>query len=96
MQRAADAAKTIAASGVHEAEASAPYVLPLAYRKRCLFNMDFAETVYISELRTTEAGHQSYRDVAYGMYDAVRKKYPAMAKYFRVTNVHEPVDILKR
>ena len=30
------------------------------------------------------------------MYDEVRKKYPAMAKYFRVTNVHEPVDILKR
>lgn len=96
MQRAADTAKTMAASGVHEAEASAQYLLPLAYRKRCLFNMDFAEVVYISELRTTEAGHQSYREVAYGMYDAVRKKYPAMAKYFRVTNVHEPVDILKR
>ncbi len=96
MKRAADAATTIATSGVHEAEASAQYVLPLAYRKRCLFNMDFAETVYISELRTTEAGHQSYREVAYGMYDAVRKKYPAMAKYFRVTNVHEPVDLLKR
>jgi thymidylate synthase ThyX len=96
MQRAADASVAIAASGVHEADASAQYVLPLAYRKRCLFNMDFAETVYISELRTTEAGHQSYREVAYGMYDAVRKKYPAMAKYFRVTNVHEPVDLLKR
>jgi thymidylate synthase ThyX len=58
MQRAADAAKTLAASGAHEAEASAQYLLPLAYRKRCLFNMDFAEAVYISELRTTEAGHQ--------------------------------------
>ena len=96
MQKAADAVKTIAASGVHEAEASAQYLLPLAYRKRCLFNMDFAEAVYISELRTGEAGHQSYREVAYGMYDAVRKKYPAMAKYFCVTNVHQPVDILKR
>src|SRR5881296_2043953 len=41
MQRAADAAKTLAASRVHEAEASAQYLLPLAYRKRCLFNMDF-------------------------------------------------------
>jgi thymidylate synthase ThyX len=96
MQRAADAAKSLATSGVQEAAASAQYLLPLAYRKRCLFNMDFAEAVYISELRTTEAGHQSYREVAYGMYDTVRKKYPAMAKYFRVTNVHEPVDILKR
>ena len=46
--------------------------------------MDFAEAVYISELRTTPAGHVSYRNVAYAMYEAVARKYPALAKYFRV------------
>ncbi|HUQ49604.1 MAG TPA: FAD-dependent thymidylate synthase [Terriglobales bacterium] len=96
MVRSADAAAKIAQSSAPEAEQNAHYLLPLAYRKRCLFNMDFAEVLYISELRTTEAGHQSYRNVAFAMYEATVKKYPAMKKYFRVTNVNEPVDLLKR
>ena len=57
--------------------------------------MDFAETVYISELRTTPAGHVSYRNVAYAMYEAVARKYPALAKYFRVHDVTAPVDLLQ-
>ena len=78
------------------AEQSAQYVIPLAFRKRALFKMDFAEVVYISELRTTPAGHWSYRNVAYAMFEAVAKRYPALAKYFRVHDVKAPVDLLKR
>jgi hypothetical protein len=58
--------------------------------------MDFAESLYISELRSGPAGHFSYRNVAYAMYEAVAKRYPALAKYFRVTDVRQPVDLLKR
>jgi thymidylate synthase ThyX len=58
--------------------------------------MDFAEALYISELRSGAAGHFSYRTVAYAMYEEVAKKHPALAKYFRVTDVHEPIDLLKR
>ena len=72
------------------------YMIPLAYKKRTLFKMDFAEVVYISELRTGPAGHWSYRKVSYEMYEAVAKRYPALAKYFRVTDINEPVDLLKR
>ena len=72
------------------------YVIPLGYRKRTLFKMDFAEVVYISELRTGPAGHISYRSVAYAMYEAVARKHPALAKYFRVHDVKEPIDLLKR
>ncbi|HUK87948.1 MAG TPA: FAD-dependent thymidylate synthase, partial [Terriglobales bacterium] len=75
---------------------NAVYAIPLAYRKRTLFKMDFAEAVYISELRTGPAGHISYRRVAYAMYEAVAARYPGLAKYFRVTDVREPVDLLKR
>jgi thymidylate synthase ThyX len=78
------------------AEQSAQYVIPLAFRKRAFFKMDFAEVVYISELRTTPAGHWSYRNVAYAMFEAVAKRYPALAKYFRVYDVKAPVDLLKR
>ena len=75
---------------------AAQYAIPLGFRKRTLFKMDFAEVVYISELRTGPAGHISYRRVAHAMYEAVARKYPALARYFRVHDVHEPVDLLKR
>ncbi|HWY70784.1 MAG TPA: FAD-dependent thymidylate synthase [Terriglobales bacterium] len=78
------------------AEQNAQYVLPLAFKKRTLFKMDFAEALYISELRTTPAGHRSYREVAYAMYEAVAHRHPSLAKYFRVHDVREPVDLLKR
>jgi thymidylate synthase ThyX len=96
MKRVAGAVQKLSANGGEEAVQNAQYAIPLAFRKRTLFKMDFAEAVYISELRTTPAGHTSYRNVAYAMYEAVAAKYPAMAKYFRVHDVREPVDLLKR
>ena len=96
MKRAAGAVEKLAASGGDEAAQSAQYAIPLAFRKRTLFKMDFAEAVYISELRTTPAGHSSYRNVAYAMCEAVAAKHPALAKHFRVHDVREPVDLLKR
>ncbi len=72
------------------------YLLPMGMRKRTLFKMDFAEALYISELRSTPAGHFSYRNVAYAMYEEVARKHPALARYFRVTDIKEPVDLLKR
>jgi len=96
MKRAEAAVQTLSAAGGEEALQNAQYAIPLAFRKRTLFKMDFAEAVYISELRTTPAGHTSYRNVAYAMYEAVAARYPALAKYFRVHDVREPVDLLKR
>ncbi|MGC2546508.1 MAG: FAD-dependent thymidylate synthase [Silvibacterium sp.] len=75
---------------------SAQYALPLGTRIRALFKMDFAEALYISELRSAPQGHFSYRKIAWEMYEAVRRQHPALAGYFRVTDVREPVDLLKR
>jgi thymidylate synthase ThyX len=75
---------------------SADYLLPLGTRMRALFKMDFAEALYISELRSQPQGHFSYRRVAWEMYEAVRKQHPALAQHFRVTDVNEPIDLLKR
>ena len=96
MHRAAAAVEKLGSVEGEEARQDAKYAIPLAFRKRTLFKMDFAEAVYISELRTTPAGHPSYRNVAYAMYEAIAAKYPALKKYFRVYDVHEPVDLLKR
>ena len=93
MQRVSDARKALtAASDPHVGT----YLLPMAYRKRTLFKMDFAESLYISELRSGEAGHFSYRNVAYAMYEEVARKHPSLARYFRVSDVKQPVDLLKR
>jgi thymidylate synthase ThyX len=75
------------------------YLLPLAFRKRTLFKMDFAEALYIAELRSAPAGHFSYRNVAYAMYQEVARKHPSLAAYFRVTDPtkqEQPADLLKR
>jgi thymidylate synthase ThyX len=96
MKNAAIAVDQIARRPGEETVENAQYVIPLGYRKRTLFKMDFAEAVYISELRTGPAGHMSYRSVAFAMYEAVARKYPALANYFRVHDVKEPIDLLKR
>jgi thymidylate synthase ThyX len=83
-------------SGAPDAAQSAQYALPLGTRCRSMFKMDFAEALYISELRSGVAGHFSYRRVAWEMYKAVAERHPALAKHFRIEDVNQPVDLLKR
>ena len=75
---------------------AAQYLLPLATRTRALFRMDFAEALYIAELRSAPQGHFSYRRVAWEMYQAVARRHPSLARHFRVTAIDQPVDLLKR
>jgi len=83
LKRAEAAVQKLSASGVEEAAQSAQYAIPLAFRKRTLFKMDFAEAVYISELRTTPAGHTSYRNVAYAMYESGCGEISGAGKVFQ-------------
>ena len=96
MRSAFAAYEALKSSGVAEASQSAQYCLPLATRCRSLFKMDFAEALYISELRSGVAGHWSYRRVAWEMYEAVKRQHPALAGMFRIEDVNEPVDLLRR
>lgn len=100
-----DAQYTAAMDAAHSAykrlqegghELNATYLLPLGTRCRALFKMDFAEALYIAELRSQPQGHFSYRRIAWEIYQAVARQHPALAKYFRVSDVREPVDLLKR
>ncbi len=96
MTTAHQAFAAVAASGAPEAEATARYLLPLGTRCRALFQMDFAEALYISELRSAPQGHFSYRRVAWEMQQAIERQHPGLARHIRVTDVREPVDLLKR
>ena len=96
MDAALEAYRELSDSDEPEAKQSAQYLLPLGVRCRSLFKMDFAEALYISELRSGVAGHFSYRRVAWEMYRAIAVRHPALAGMFRVQDVNQPVDLLKR
>jgi thymidylate synthase ThyX len=96
MQAAFTAYRALRDSDAHEAAHSAQYLLPLSTRCRSMFKMDFAEALYISELRSTVAGHFSYRRVAWEMYRAIAVRHPDLASLFRIEDVNVPVDLLKR
>ena len=82
-----------ALASAHPDEAS--YLLPMAYRCRALFKMDYAEAAYIIEQRTGVGGHFSYRHAAYAMYTALAAREPDFATYIRVTPPTE-IDLLRR
>jgi thymidylate synthase ThyX len=93
MNQAHAAFEQVSRAGFKE---NARYLLPLGTRTRALFKMDFAEALYIAELRSAPAGHFSYRRIAWEMYQAVARRHPALAPYFRVADIHQPVDLLRR
>ena len=96
MERAFTAYRTLRDGLADEAAQSAQYSLPLATRCRAMFKMDVAEAVYIAELRSGVAGHYSYRRVAWAMFETVRRQHPGLAGLFRIEDVREPVDLLRR
>lgn len=77
-------------------EAAAAYLLPMGYRVRAAFKMDFAEAAYICELRTKAGGHFAYRRAAYEMYQALAERHPSPARHVRVTDPVAQDDILRR
>ena len=74
---------------------SAQYLLPFAARSRFLFKMDFAELEYIARLRSGVKGHFSYRQVAWGMKQALEKLDPALGALVDATPPWVE-DMLKR
>ncbi len=96
MDAAFAAYRSLHDSGQPEAACSAQYLLPLGTRCRSMFKMDFAEALYIAELRSTVAGHFSYRRVAWEMFRSIATRHPALAGMFRIEDVNVPVDLLKR
>ncbi|MCC6933862.1 MAG: FAD-dependent thymidylate synthase [Deltaproteobacteria bacterium] len=78
MKKSAQLYGELAKTNIHAAQ----YVLPLAYKKRVLMDMNLRQAFYLIKLRSTPQGHISYRCIAKGMYDLVCKQYPLFAKYF--------------
>jgi thymidylate synthase ThyX len=93
---AVEAGLSAATALAADAPLLAPYLLPLAARVRSLFKMDAAQAIYMSELRTGEGGHFSYRQIAWEMYEALRERAPTLAALARPTRLNDPPDLLRR
>jgi thymidylate synthase ThyX len=80
MARAEEAFHRLAA----EAPREAPYVLPLAFRKRVLFTWNLREIHHFVQLRSAPQGHISYRTIAQEVFHELERVQPLLARYIRV------------
>jgi len=80
MKKADDAYWTVAKRYPHEAQ----YIVPMAYKRRFLFNLNLRELFYLIELRSRPQGHISYRRVVWDMWEAVNKVHPYFAKHIKI------------
>lgn len=62
----------------------APYIVMFANKQRVTWQMDPRQLAYVLELRTSPAGHQSYRGICQQMYEEVKSHLPILSEYIRV------------
>jgi len=62
----------------------AEYIVMFAHKQKIIWQMDPRQFAYISELRTTPAGHHSYRTICQEMFKVVKEQLPILCKYIRV------------
>jgi len=80
MRKADEAYRKIAKQYPLEAQ----YLVPMAYKRRFLFNLNLRELLYLIELRSRPQGHISYRRVVWDMWKEVNKVHPYFAKHIKV------------
>lgn len=62
----------------------ASYIVMFIHKQQYLWQMDPRQLAYVTELRSTPAGHWSYRDIAQKMFLAVQPTLPTLCKFMRV------------
>lgn len=62
----------------------AMYIIMFANKQRILWQMDPRQFAYVIELRTTPAGHRSYRHICQEMFKVAEPYLPEFCKYIRV------------
>ncbi len=73
----------------------AQYIIPLGYKKRWLITLNLRALHHLIKVRSTPAGHVSYRRVVWLMYEALKEKYPLLTKYMRCTYKEESLGRLQ-
>lgn len=79
IERAKDAYDEIRLQLPEEAQ----YVVPMAFNVRWYFKINLRALVWLTELRSTAAGHPSYRYIAQRMARLTIEAYPELACFFK-------------
>ncbi len=61
----------------------AQYVLPMAFKKRVLIKANLRELFHFIKLRSSKAGHESYRHIAKEMFEKIRQVHPFLAGFIK-------------
>jgi thymidylate synthase ThyX len=70
-------------------EDAAPYILPNAYNRRVLFQMNLRTALHLLKLRTAPNAHFAIRRPAQRIAEEIRVKFPLFAKYYQFNNNQE-------
>jgi thymidylate synthase ThyX len=65
------------------------YVTPMCFLHRSLYDMDFQQLYYLTELRTQPAGHISYRSIAHQMFVEAHYQCPTQLRWCRAIDPFE-------
>jgi thymidylate synthase ThyX len=68
---------------VQELPEEAQYVVPMAYRLRWYFHINLRALQWLTELRSSPAGHPNYRFVAQEMAQQVISRFPEFKGFFK-------------
>ncbi|MCK5107644.1 MAG: FAD-dependent thymidylate synthase, partial [Nanoarchaeota archaeon] len=93
--KAMDKAKEVYEKVAKKYPLQAQYLLPLGFRKRFLITMNLRELHHFIKIRTTPMAHESYRLIAFKMYEIMKQKYPILTKYIHCSYECEELGRLK-
>ncbi|MCB1118947.1 MAG: FAD-dependent thymidylate synthase [Chlamydiia bacterium] len=79
LQKAKEAYDTIA----HELPEEAQYVVPMAYNIRWYYQINLRALQWLTELRSSPAGHPAYRYIAQALAKEVTTTFPCFERFFR-------------
>jgi thymidylate synthase ThyX len=85
LERAAEAAETIAIDLPEQAQ----YVVPLAFRVRWRITINLRAAYHLAELRSAPQGHPSYRRIAQAIYAHIRTVHPTLAEGMRFVDLSD-------
>lgn len=67
----------------------AQYVVPMAYNIRWIFHLNLRTLQWLCELRSSPAGHPTYRKVAQEMARQVCEKFPDFERFFKFVDYED-------
>ncbi|MDD5178295.1 MAG: FAD-dependent thymidylate synthase [Candidatus Nanoarchaeia archaeon] len=73
----------------------AQYLLPLGFKKRYIVTMNLREIYHFVKLRTIPLAHESYRKIAYKIYEIMKERHPLLSKYLVCNYTEEELGRLK-